>query len=75
MIKLSLKAARVNVGYTQEFVAEYVGVTVGTVHNWETGKSFPNAPQIDKICELFGLSYDNLNFLPNNSLKANRKEK
>ena len=68
MLKISLKAARTNIGLTQKEVAEKLEVSNGTVCNWENGVSYPNAEQIEKICALYGLSYDNINFLPDNSL-------
>ena len=74
MIKMSLRAARHNARLTQKEMAAKLGVSNSTLCNWENGLSFPDAPHIDKICELLGLSYDNLIFLPNNSLKADGKE-
>ena len=71
MLKVTLKAARVNAGYTQKEAAELIGVSNATLCNWENYVSFPNAQQIDKICELYGLSYDDIIFLPNDSLKVN----
>lgn len=68
MVKITLKAARINAGYTQKEAAERLGVGNVTLCNWEKGVSFPNAPQIQKICELYNVSYDNLIFLPNNPL-------
>lgn len=63
-MKISLKAARVNVGLTQTDAAELIGVNVNTIKNWESGKSFPNQPMIDRICSTYGLAYDQINFLP-----------
>lgn len=68
MVKLTLKAARVNAGYSQKEAAKLLGISNVTLCNWENGTSFPNAQQIDKICELYGVSYDNLIFLPRNPL-------
>ena len=62
MPKISLKAARVNAGLTQADSAERIGVSVSTIKNWETGKSFPNQPMIEKICEVYGVSYDYIKF-------------
>ena len=67
-MKISLKAARVNVGLTQTDAAELIGVNVNTIKNWESGKSFPNQPMIDRICGTYCVSYDQLNFLPEGSL-------
>lgn len=69
-VKISLRAARVNAGYSQKEAAELLGVTSKTLGNWENGITFPSADKIVAICELYGVSYDNLNFLPTDSLKA-----
>lgn len=61
---LTLKAARVNKGYTQKKSAELIGVTEDTIGNWERGKSYPDALHIRKIEEVYGVRYDNLIFLP-----------
>lgn len=68
MLKISLAAARVNVGLGQKEVASLLNVSNKTVCNWENGKSFPKPEQIDALCNLYGVSYDNIKFLPNNSL-------
>ena len=64
---ITLKAARVNRGYTQDAAAKIIGVTVDTISNWERGKSFPNVPQLKKIEEAYGVTYNELIFLPNNN--------
>ena len=70
MVKMTLEAARRNVKLTQKEAAERLGVSNGTLCNWENGVSFPNAPQIIKICELYGRSYDEIIFLPDNPIKS-----
>jgi transcriptional regulator with XRE-family HTH domain len=65
---MTLKAARVNAGFTQKEAAEQLGVCNGTLCNWENGISFPDIQQVYKICELYGVSIDNLIFLPDDSL-------
>lgn len=70
MIKITLEAARVNAGFTQKEAAELMHISNRTLQNWESGKSFPNADKIAVICELYGIPYDCINFLPNCSLKA-----
>ena len=76
MARMTLKAARVNAGYTQKEAAERLGVSNTTLCNWENGVSFPDVPYIEKICELYGLSYDDIIFLPSqsalNGLERNR---
>lgn len=62
MPKISLKAARVNAKLSQQAAADLIGVAVSTLRNWETGKTFPTKPKIDKICEVYGISFDVLFF-------------
>lgn len=62
MPQITLKAARVNAGLTQAEVADTLNISVGTLKNWESGKSFPKPPQINALCELYGVSYDNIFF-------------
>ena len=65
MIKITLKAARTNAGMSREFVAKEVGVSYSTIKSWENGVTFPTQPQIEKLCNLYRVPYDGLNFLPN----------
>ncbi len=62
MPKITLAAARVNAGYTQKKAAELLKVSNKTLSSWESGASVPKANKIDAICQLYGLSYDNINF-------------
>ena len=70
MVKITLKAARVNAGLTQKRAAERLGVSNKTLCGWENGVTTPNIQYVDAMCEMYGVSYDNLNFLPDNPLKA-----
>lgn len=65
MFKISLAAARINKGYKQGEAAEIIGVKAQTLRNWEKGKSYPKQVYIARMCDLYGVSYDMLNFLPN----------
>lgn len=64
---ITLKAARVNKGYTQREAAAIIEVTEDTISNWERGKSFPNVPQLKKIEEVYGVTYNDLIFLHDNN--------
>lgn len=68
IVKMTLEAARRNVGLTQKEAAEKIGVSNKTLGNWEHGNTFPPVDIIPKICDLYGVSYDHINFLPNRSL-------
>lgn len=62
MPQITLKAARVNVGLTRAAVAEKLDISISTVKNWENGKTFPKQPQIEQLCEIYGVAYDNIFF-------------
>ena len=70
MLKISLKSARVNAGLTQKDAAAKLGVSNKTLLSWERGTSFPSANKIEMLCCLYGVNYDNIIFLPKDSLKA-----
>lgn len=67
-MRITLKAARTNARLTQQEAADKIGVTVDTIGNWERAKSFPNALQIRRIEEIYGVPYDGLIFSPKNAL-------
>lgn len=67
MVKITLRSARTNVGMSRDGVAKEVGVSLSTIKNWENGITFPTQPQIEKLCALYGVPYDGLNFLPQKS--------
>lgn len=54
-MKLSLRAARVNKGFTLQEAAEKLGVCANTVQNWEKGKSMPRMDKFRKLCRLYGV--------------------
>ena len=57
-MQLTLKAARVNKGYTQKQAAELLGITRDTLSNYERGKSYPDVPIIKKIEKLYQVKYE-----------------
>lgn len=68
-LKITLKAARVNVGLTQNQASKMIGVTKRTLTNWELGKSFPRKKEyIDKMCDIYKVTYDDLIFCSQNTL-------
>ena len=60
--KITCKAARINAGLTQKEAAEKIGVSVSTIKNWETGKTYPKQPEIEKMCAAYNRTYDSINF-------------
>ena len=63
-MKITLKAARVNAGMTQEEVAKKIKKSKNTIVNYENGKSTPDIETGKALAALFGCSVDDLNFLP-----------
>lgn len=59
-MRITIKAARINKGFTQAFVAKTIGVSKKTLGNWELGRTMPNADKIIKLCDLYEVSYDNI---------------
>lgn len=58
-LQISLAAARVNAGLTQEEVAKKMNVTKQTVINWEKGRIEPSLPVINMLSDIYGMSIDN----------------
>ncbi len=64
-MKITLKAARVNKGLTQEDVAKALKKSKTTIVNYENGKSSPGIETGKALAALYGCSVDDLIFLPN----------
>lgn len=45
-------------GYTQEKLAEMLGVTTAAVSKWETGNSYPDITLLPQLAEIFDVSID-----------------
>lgn len=67
MVKITLKAARVNAGLTQKAAAHALGVSNATIVNWEQGKSSPKQTNLSRLCALYGVPYDDLFFDQDNA--------
>ena len=72
-MKLTLKAARVNAGLTQEDVAKKLKKSKNTIVNYENGKSVPDIETGKALAALYGLSVDDLIFLPVNCALSTKK--
>ena len=59
-IGMKMKKARINVGLTQEQVAEALGVSRQTISNWENDKTYPDIISVIKISNLYNVSLDHL---------------
>lgn len=63
-MKITLKAARINKGYTQHEASRIIGVSRDTISKWERNECVPNIKYISAIERAYGVKYDNLIFLP-----------
>lgn len=63
MEKLTLKAARVNKGFTQAEAAAKIGVSTNTLCAYERGTTFPDVRVLKRIEDVYGIEYRNLIFL------------
>ncbi len=61
-IKISMAAARINAGMSQNTAAQKIGVSLSTLKNWEKKRTSPKANHIGKICEVYKMPYDAIFF-------------
>lgn len=64
MKKITLRAARTNANLTQKEAAKKIGVSKDTISNWENGITSPSVEKFKQIEKIYGISYDELDFLP-----------
>lgn len=67
---ITLKAARVNKNLSREDAAKELGVSVDSLANYETGRTFPTVPIIKKMEALYDVSYNDINFLLEDTIKC-----
>ena len=60
MISVNLNTLRKQMGYSQEEVAEKIGVSRQAVAKWENGETVPDLDNTVALAELYGVSIDNL---------------
>ena len=59
---MTLKAARVNAGMIQADAARKLGISKGTLSNYEKYTTIPDVEMAKRIAELYGTSVDNIIF-------------
>lgn len=57
---MTMAFARKRAGLLQRQVAEALGVSMGTVAMWDTGRNNPRADMLPKIAKLYGCTVDEL---------------
>ncbi len=51
---------RKKIGWTQERLAKYLGITKASISKWETGQSYPHIMLLPELASLFDISIDDL---------------
>ena len=67
---MTMAYARRRAGLLQRQVAEALGVSLGTVAMWDTGRNKPRADMLPRIARLYGCTVDEL--LREDDLCANK---
>jgi transcriptional regulator with XRE-family HTH domain len=65
-LQISLAAARVNAGMTQDDVAKQMKIGKKTIINWEKGLSIPSFADLNMLSNIYKIPLDNI-FLPTKS--------
>ena len=63
-MKITLKGARANAGLTQDEVAKELKKSKNTIVSYEKGRSVPDIETGKALAKLYGVSVDDLIFLP-----------
>lgn len=61
-MKLTLRAARINRGLSQQEVAKLIGITNVTLSHWENCKSYPPIQKFRRLCSLYGCDEQDIVF-------------
>lgn len=63
-IKITLAAARVNAGLTQEKAAALAKLSKRTLSAYETGARHPKVDVLNVLCQNYGCTIDDIKILP-----------
>ena len=55
-----IRKIRIEKGFTQDSLANKIGVDRSTVAKWEANKSTPEIKRLKKLAEIFGCTIDEL---------------
>ena len=68
-MQVTLKAARVNCGFSQKEAAKRLEISESTLYNYENGVSFPDVLMIQRMEKLYNVSYNDIIFCPKSTTK------
>lgn len=66
-MQITLKACRVNKGWTQAEAAKELEISESLLSLIERNKAFPDVRLIERMVAKYGVPYDSINFLPKNN--------
>lgn len=61
-MQVSMRAARINAGLTQEEASKLLDISEVTLRNWESGRSAPRANKLSDICRVYRCAIDDIFF-------------
>ena len=68
-MKLTLKALRVNAGFTIEKASKELGISTVTLRSYETNKTIPTVKMMNKMLNLYNAKFSNIDeFTESNEL-------
>lgn len=62
-MKLTLKALRVNAGFTIEKASKELGISTVTLRSYETNKTIPTVKMMNKMLSLYNTKFSNIDDL------------
>lgn len=62
-MKITLKALRVNAGFTIEKASKELGISTVTLRSYETNKTIPTVKMMNKMLKLYNAKFSNLDDL------------
>ena len=62
-LQITLAAARVNAGMTQDDVEKRLHVSKQTIINWKKGRIIPGIPEVESLARIYGIPQENILYL------------
>ena len=73
--KMSLRACRVQRGFTQKEVADFMGSSEKSVVDWENGYSSPTMDKAQKLAELYEIPFEHMDFSKDGNKVPSKEER
>ena len=59
-MRITLRAARINAGFTQKELADELDRNVSTIANWESNKTKISLPDFKKLCRVLKVNENDI---------------